>query len=172
MLAGLKIVVVSVLAAALYGVLHDQVTARVCLEYFTVAHADVVGHDPTIIGLYWGVVATWWVGLPLGVGMALASRAGSRVPLCARDLLPRLGVFLLALFGLAMVSGVVGYTTGRMAEDAPSYLDSVPSEHHAAFLFDGYAHLASYAGGCLGGVALMIWTFWSRPRTAGVRASG
>lgn len=48
----LRIVALSVLAAVTYGVLHDQVTARMCLEYFTVAHPDVVGHEPTIIALY------------------------------------------------------------------------------------------------------------------------
>jgi hypothetical protein len=30
-----------IFAAVLYGVLHDQITARVCLEYFTVFHPPV-----------------------------------------------------------------------------------------------------------------------------------
>jgi hypothetical protein len=37
----LKIIATCLLAGVLYGVLHDQVTARVCLEYFTVFHPDV-----------------------------------------------------------------------------------------------------------------------------------
>ncbi len=55
-------------ASVLYGLLHDQVTARVCVEYFTIGHPRVMASkSPTPLALYWGVVAPWWVGLPAGI---------------------------------------------------------------------------------------------------------
>jgi hypothetical protein len=38
-----------------YGMLQDQVSARLCPEYFTVLHQPIPGlTDPTLIGLAWG----------------------------------------------------------------------------------------------------------------------
>ena len=36
-----KIVAFCVAAAIAYGILHDQVTAHLCVEYFTIAHPPV-----------------------------------------------------------------------------------------------------------------------------------
>jgi hypothetical protein len=75
----LAIIGLSIAAAIVYGILHDQVTARVCVEYFTIGHPPVFPTaDPTLLGLGWGALATWWVGLLLGVLLAVVSRGGSR----------------------------------------------------------------------------------------------
>jgi hypothetical protein len=48
----LKIVVVSILAAVLYGIVHDQVTARICLQNFTVFHPPIFHTEtPTLLAL-------------------------------------------------------------------------------------------------------------------------
>jgi hypothetical protein len=55
-----RIVMFSIACAVLYGVVHDQVTAHVCVEYFTVGHMSLLGlRDPTVLGLVWGIIATW-----------------------------------------------------------------------------------------------------------------
>ena len=75
----LSIVLMSIVAAVIYGILHDQITARVCVEYFTIGHPPVFEtDDPTLLGLGWGVIATWWAGLLIGVPLAIAARVGSR----------------------------------------------------------------------------------------------
>lgn len=54
-----KIVSFAVLVAILYGVLHDQITAHLAVEYFTVAHAPVFPTtSPFLLALGWGVIAT------------------------------------------------------------------------------------------------------------------
>src|SRR5205807_5904962 len=74
-----KINLLCILAAICYGIVHDQVTARICVEYFTIGHPPIFGtDDPTLLGIGWGVVATWWVGLILGLGLAFAARVGPR----------------------------------------------------------------------------------------------
>lgn len=34
----LKIILLCLVSAVGYGILHDQVTARICVEYFTIGH--------------------------------------------------------------------------------------------------------------------------------------
>lgn len=48
----LKIIAMCVLLCVLYGVLHDQITARICVEYFTIGHPPISPtSDPTLLGL-------------------------------------------------------------------------------------------------------------------------
>lgn len=73
----LRIVRLAGAASVVYGILHDQVTARVCVEYFTIGHPSIFGtEDPTLLGIGWGILATWWAGPLLGVPPALAARWG------------------------------------------------------------------------------------------------
>jgi hypothetical protein len=91
----LKIILACVLAAILYGIAHDQITARFCIEYFTVFHEKIVEtQSPTLLGLAWGVVATWWVGAIFGILLAMVSRLGSRPKLQFRDLFRPIGLLL------------------------------------------------------------------------------
>jgi hypothetical protein len=76
-MASLRIILLCVFSAVVYGILHDQVTARVCVEYFTVGHPPIFHTEsPTLLAIGWGFVATWWVGLILGIFAALAARYG------------------------------------------------------------------------------------------------
>jgi hypothetical protein len=52
----LKIILACVAAAIIYGILHDQITARVCVEYFTIFHPPVFAtQSPTLLAFGWGV---------------------------------------------------------------------------------------------------------------------
>ena len=47
----ITIVLLSVLTCVTYGVVHDQITARICVEYFTIGHPQVFDtDDPTLLG--------------------------------------------------------------------------------------------------------------------------
>ncbi|MCY3023673.1 MAG: hypothetical protein NTW87_32230 [Planctomycetota bacterium] len=167
----IKIVWLCIGAAILYGILHDQVTARVCVEYFTVGHPPVFQTvSPTLLALGWGVIATWWVGLILGVPMACVARLGSRPKMAARDLLKPIGVLLGCMAGLALVAGVAGYfaaNAGTVWLVGP-ICSRLPAEKHVAFIADLWSHLAAYGSGFVGGIVLCVW-IW---RTRGRRSAG
>jgi hypothetical protein len=154
------IVLLCVFASVAYGVVHDQVTARICVEYFTIGHPPVFGtSDPTLLGLGWGVIATWWVGVLLGVPLAVCSRAGRRCPrVSARELVGPVGMMLICVGVLAVLAGVMGHhAAGRGWVRLVGPLASrVPADRHAAFLTDLWAHSASYLGGIVGGVVLCV----------------
>lgn len=151
----------------MYGILHDQFTARICVEYFTVFHPPVFStQSPTLLALGWGTLATWWLGAFLGVLLAIAARIGPRRRTNATELL-RPVIALLAMMGaIAAIAGVVGYVlAGRGAITPPQFVVSVlPQSKHARFMADWCAHSASYVSGFVGGIALCVLTFRKRGR--------
>jgi hypothetical protein len=163
----LKIVVAATLAAIIYGELHDQVTAHVCVEYFSVAHPPIFHtSSPFWLAVGWGFVATWWVGAPLGVGAAAAARLGPWPQLGLSDLWGDFVGLMAVSAAAAAVAGAVG--AFRVAQGwAPVPLGwgpIIPPAKHAAFAFDAWAHMTSYAVGGAGGLVVMGRTIWRRVR--------
>jgi hypothetical protein len=100
------ILLLAIGAAIAYGLVHDQVTIRVCPEYFTVAHAKIVeSENLTVIALAWGFRATWWMGAALGLLLAVGARAGSEPRLRAQQLAVPIGALLGVMAGAALGSG-------------------------------------------------------------------
>jgi hypothetical protein len=166
------IVVMSVIAAVTYGILHDQITARICVEYFTLGHPPIFGtDDPTLLGIGWGIIATWWVGFLLGVPLAIVARVGPRPKRDAISLIkPMAGLLLITGCG-AIIAGIVG---GVLASTGAVFLvgpiaRAVPQDRHVPFLIDLWVHNASYLFGGVGGIVLIVKTWRSRHR---VDASG
>jgi H+/Cl- antiporter ClcA len=161
------IVLGCVIAAVVYGIIHDQITARICIEYFTIGHPPVFDtDDPTLLGVGWGVIATWWVGLLLGVPLALAARAGSRPTRSARSLVRPVVLLLMVMALCALIAGIAGWflaQTGTILLSGP-LAQRVPVERHVSFLADAWAHLASYLVGFVGGIVTIVAVWRSRGR--------
>jgi hypothetical protein len=165
----LLIVGLSVLACVLFGIAHDQVTARICVEYFTIGHPPLFRTtSPTLLGLGWGVAATWWVGLILGVLLALASRAGRRPKRDARTLVRPIAILMLVCGVCAVAAGLLGHHFAsenkfRLLEPLAS---DVPEERHVDFLAVMWAHTASYGAAFVGGLVLVVLVCVGRARAA------
>ena len=165
----IRIILLSVMAAITYGIVHDQITARICVEYFTIGHPRLIDTEsPTILALFWGVVATWWVGLPLGFGLALAARAGRRPKLNVQQLIRPIIILLGCMFMIATIAGLIGFLTSRagLFHLVEPLASSIPASKHTAFLADGWAHAGSYLAGIVGGIVLCIRTWRLRTTTA------
>lgn len=163
------IILLCISAAITYGIAHDQITARVCVEYFTIGHPPVFETEsPTLLAFGWGIIATWWVGLLIGVPLAIAARIGSRPKLAAGALLRPLAALLGVMGCCAGVAGVIGYALARggavvLLEPLASM---VPQDRHTAFIADLWSHSASYLVGFVGGVVLIVRTWkWRRHLT-------
>jgi hypothetical protein len=161
----LKIILLCILSAIAYGILFDQVTARICVEYFTVGHPPIFNTtSPTLLAVGWGVVATWWVGLILGILAALASRCGSLPKFDAIHLVRPIGILLAIMAITSLAAGLIGYqiaTIGGLTL-SNSFAIRIPREHHPLFFADAFAHLAAYGVGGLGGMLLCIWVWFRR----------
>lgn len=170
LLESAKIVALSILASVVFGILHDQVTIRISPEYFTKwpFHADVFQHPSlTITALFWGVAATWWVGLILGIPLAFVCTTGEGVWWTWSRLLKPLLITISFLFFSSFVSYLVAKSISFRAP-APM-LNYSPDSDEELIRFSQVlvAHNASYIGGAIGGLALVIYVVrrrakWSR----------
>ncbi len=168
------IVLLCVAGAVGYGIAHDQITARVCVEYFTVGHPPVFDtDDPTLLGLGWGVIATWWVGVLLGVPAAVVARAGSRPRRSVGSLVRPLAGLLAVMAASALVAGILGWLLGRAGVVflVGPIARELPADRHAPFLAAMWAHSASYLVGLVGGVVVMALVWRSRGRVASAQGS-
>jgi len=161
----IKILFFSVLAAICYGILHDQVTAHICVEYFSIAHPPVFPtNSPFLLALGWGIIATWWVGLPLGFLAAAAARFGRGNRLSFVQVRPMIFRLLIAMAVCALAAGAVG--AGLAASGSRPLLGGwsqiIPPEKWTAFSADQWAHLASYASGVVGGMIVTGCILWQR----------
>jgi hypothetical protein len=159
----------SVLGAIVFGVVHDQVTARVCVEYFTIGHPRIFGEitSPTFLALGWGVVATWWAGALVGLPLAVVSTAGPWRPLRARELLRPLATLLASMGLCSTIAGLFGrYAATHDMLQPNDFLRLVPPAAQVGFVTDAFAHLAAYASGFLGGAILWVYAGFLRRRLA------
>ncbi|MGB6483259.1 MAG: hypothetical protein WBE86_07205 [Candidatus Acidiferrales bacterium] len=161
----LKIILLTMAAAILYGVVHDQITIRVCPEYFTVAHPHIFRTSSlTLIALGWGVVATWWGGLAAGVAFALAARAGSPQKFTWRRFV-RPGLVLLLVMGAsATLAGFIGHwmASAGQISSVQAWGLMLPAEKQPAFMADVFAHVFSYLAGGVGSVIIALAIAWQR----------
>lgn len=159
----LKIVCLTIAMAISYGILHDMVTAHLCVEYFTVGHPPVFNTEsPVMLAFGWGVIATWWAGAIIGVSLACAARLGPYPKRLASSLAKPLFQLMCIMFMIAAAAGAIGALlaasgqlrlTGRFSA-------AVPAERQTLFLADLWAHNASYLSGLIGGLVLTrrVWS--------------
>jgi hypothetical protein len=141
-----------------YGMLQDQVSARLCPEYFTVLHNPIPGvADPTVLGLLWGFLGAAPGGLILGYAAGLAATLGPHPSWGLR----RLVAPMLGLVGfVATVTAVTGVSVARHLElfDV-RFADStlMPAERQRwAFVVACY-HWAAYVSAMAGSIGLCVW---------------
>ncbi len=161
----IAVIALCIAASVVYGILHDQVTARVCVEYFTIGHPPIFDTEsPTLLAFGWGIIATWWVGLGLGIPLAIAARAGARPKRGAPSIVRPIAMLLLVMAACALLAGTAGFL---LAQSGAVYLmepmaSLIPRERHARFLADLWAHSASYLVGFVGGIAVIVQVWRSR----------
>jgi len=169
MIEFLKIVVLGLVVAMGYGIVHDQVTTRVSIEYFTIGHPPIFNTDsPTLLAFGWGVVATWRLGAVLGLVTAAFARFGSRPKLSASQLLRPVAGLVLLMAIMSLVFGILGYLS---AAHGAARLDGslavrVPQASHNRFVADLWAHRAAYLTSYFGSVPVWAWITRRRQRLA------
>jgi hypothetical protein len=116
------------------------------------------------VALAWGFVATWWVGLPLGVIVAMAARHGSRPKLSAAQVRPYIIGLLVVVAALALTSGLLAYVLATRGAIALSkdWSDLLPEGAQTPFLVDIWTHSASYLFGILGGAVAAVLVYRRR----------
>lgn len=161
----LKIVALATGAAIAYGIVMDQITIRVCPEYFTVAHPHILNTGSlTLLALAWGVVATWWAGAIAGVVFGLAASVGSREKLTWRHFTRPVLVLFALMAACAVAAAFAGdwlVVTGQIPA-LRAWGSMLPVEKQSAFMADVFAHAMSYFIGAVGALVIALVAAWRR----------
>lgn len=108
----LLITIISILFAGIYGTLHDQITFTISPEYYTLLKFPQFGIEQLRlpirikVGIV-GFLATWWVGLFLGMVYAFIS-----LFLDAKRVLNVTVTSILINLGITVIFGFLGYFYG------------------------------------------------------------
>jgi hypothetical protein len=164
-----KIILFCTAAAVAYGIVHDQVTVRLCVEYFTIAHPPLFhATSPAVLGLCWGIAATCGVGALLGVVLAEVSQSAGLPPTPIRHIFRPIGGLLAIMAISASLAGLLGFELSRRSIIAipAAFKDLIPASRHDRFMAVWFAHAASYLVGLAGGLAVIgrLWRARGRPR--------
>jgi hypothetical protein len=160
----IQIILTSIVLAIVYGIIHDLITANVCVEYFTIGHPKLIeSESPVRLALLWGFIATWWVGLILGILIVLVSRIGDRPRFELMDVIKPMLLLLGVMAIMAFVSGIFGFFAAKnelfyLTEPLASM---IPEERHHLFLSAAWAHGASYLTGFVG-CGIVCFRIWRR----------
>jgi hypothetical protein len=159
-----KIWLLCVGVAIAYGIIHDQITARVCIEYFTIGHPPVFHTiSPTLLAFGWGVIATWWMGALLGFFLALCARFGTGPKIEINALIKPIMLLLVAMGVCALCAGFLGYLLAARGEISLHDWEYVLGRQRAnLFIADFCSHVASYFVGFLGGLFVCGWVIVRR----------
>jgi hypothetical protein len=154
--------VLGALVAGAYGIMHDQVTYTISVEYFTKLkfaqfHYANFGLPPRVFVAEIGFLATWWVGF-FG-GWLIARVAVPRLPAdkTFRYSLRSYGIML----SVAFLGSTTGYLYGlRPHPDYAAWLSAAEALHLCdlpSFVRVAYIHNASYLGGLVGLIAAVVY---------------
>lgn len=160
-----RIILSSILIAIIYGILHDLITASLCVEYFTVGHPKIIkSESPIALAFLWGTIATWWVGLPMGILIACFSQLGKKPILSFREIIRLIIRLVMVMFSLAFVAGIIGYTLTELNVIylVPRLADQMNPSQHSKFLAAGWSHGASYLVGIIGTIFICRTIFLKR----------
>jgi hypothetical protein len=166
------VLVVSVLAALIYGAINDQVTVTISPEYFIYGKEldHVIGENPPMGRLRYeagkvGLKATWTAGLIFGVVLLIANNPYRSLPrLRNRQLLMYLPVIVLTAAACGTLGGWLGhrgYLT-RLDSDFKLMVDANMYRPYR-FMSTWGVHLGAYVGGLIGtfiAAALLVRRRW------------
>ena len=155
----LRSLVLGIWLMTAYAMLQDQVSSRLCPEYFTIFHNPIPGlTDPNLVGIAWGFLGSWWGGAILGYSAGLTATLGDKPCLQLRNIVKGMLV-LLGVVGIMTALG--GFSVYRHAELFQITLccepvQGVPEERRRNLFIVACYHLITYGTAIIGSVLLCL----------------
>lgn len=170
----IALIIISCLLAALYGILHDQLTYTISPEYYTkfkfyqFGFMDVgneaVFPNPRIEVSAVGLLATWWMGIPIGIILGLTGLIHKDRQTMFRITFK---AFILTIM-IAFVTGLLGLAYGHfhLAHKSKPELGGwyLPENliDFESFVKVGSMHNFSYLGGLTGLIGGILYSTMQR----------
>ena len=168
------IIAIAPIIGGLYGILHDQLTYTISPEYYTKFKFyqfglmdmgnEAIFPNPRIEVSAVGFMATWWMGIPIGLILGL-------VGLIHKDHRQMLKVTMKAVLItviVAFVTGLIGMAYGKLFLADKGVDWSLPENliDTENFISVGSMHNFSYLGGLFGLIAGIIYSIKQNKKNA------
>lgn len=162
----LLILIIAPLIGGLYGIIHDQLTYTISPEYYTKfkfyqfglieSGYETVFPNPRLQVSIIGFMATWWMGVPIGLILGLTGlihRSGKSM------FKVTLQAFLVTML-VAFFTGLIGLTYGMfyLSGTGVDWLFPENLIDKESFIAVGSMHNFSYLGGLVGMIAGIIFS--------------
>lgn len=164
------IVAISCFAGGVFGVMHDQVSYSFSPEYFTkfkfyqfglISDGDTpVFSDIRLAVAMVGFLATWWMGIPIGLVIGILSFSAGK---------KKFGLSfkaILIIISVTVFFSLLGLVTGKLWVSKWDVNWHYPEDliDKSAFIAVGTMHNFSYIGGVAGLLVAVVWILKLRKR--------
>ena len=148
------IVIISIILASIYGILHNQISYSISPEYFTkfkfrqFEFYFMGENQPRQTASLIGVLSTWWFGLLLGLIIGIVGMFQRNSKIMWKS---AIGAIFRTL-GIAIGIGIVGILVGKFLITNLNANWNLPADltDQKSFLTAGTMHNFSYLGGIIG----------------------
>lgn len=145
---------IAILTAGIYGIIHDQITYSISPEYFTKFKYKQFGFEPEWFGGHRqtvaaiGFLATWWMGLFIGIPLGLLSLIFPDHKSMSAILSKAISIVLV----VTVLTAMLGLIYGRFYLTKTGVDWWLPDDliDRSAFITVGSIHNFSYLGGGIG----------------------
>jgi len=172
----LLFIIITPLLSGLYGIIHDQITYSISVEYFTKFKFyqfglmdignEAIFPNPRLQVSIIGFMATWWLGIPIGVllGIEVLRYKNPKEMFSATFK----AIFITIL--VAVLGGIVGFFYGyfflinRPIEDFSTWYIPDNIIDIKSYIEVGAIHNFSYISGIIGLLVALIYSSVKRKR--------
>ncbi len=183
--AFIVILMMAPILGGIYGVVHDQITYSISNEYYTkfkfiqfgldnwgLGHNIGTGKAPEIIldsprfgAAIVGALATWWVGLIIGVFLGLVGLIHRN----GKEMFTATSKAIALTTLIALLTGLLGLLYGKifLVENPPNWFFPDNLIEREPFIMVGSMHNFSYLGGLIGLLCAIIFSFRQKTKYTG-----
>ncbi len=162
------ILIIAPILGGIYGIVHDQITYSISEEYYTkfkfiqfglenwglgqnigtVKEPEIILNNPRFGAAIVGTLATWWVGLIIGIFLGLVGLIHRN----GKEMFKATSKSIILTTGIALLTGLFGLLYGKifLVENPPNWFLPDNLIEPGKFIMVGSMHNFSYLGGLIG----------------------
>lgn len=162
------LILICICVASLYGIVHDQLTYSISPEYYTkfkfyqfgiVNDPNSFIANPRQLAILVGIMATWWIGMIIGLVIGLICLAVAPSQIIIKTALKAILLIILITFLTGLLGLAYGYIVMKdlPKENFENWYLPKNIGNLSSFIMVGSMHNFSYAGGLIGLIAAIVY---------------
>ena len=176
LIALILLLIIAPILGGVYGIVHDQITYTISNEYYskfkfiqfgldnwgmgenigTETTPEIKLNNPRIGAAIVGFLATWWVGMIIGIILGLIGLIHRN----GKEMFKITMRATLITIGIALIVGIIGLIYGKLflASNPPNWFLPENLINRTNFIMVGSMHNFSYLGGLIGMIVSVTYS--------------